>query len=330
MIARSIRFPDANSLYYYGRHATPTTDTTDATVRPRCFYAPPTDELLGQYGLFHLGLSVPHIAERRFPPPWAQQSGLVDAWIFSNELPTLHELGVRINGVYSALVSHESETGLNEYARFALDQLHEHPHLKPWLKPTLHSTYGVLAARPVPFETGYYRARGGKRREYHIGAVSVDAIARTSGKPVESRLANVIHRGMIEAGVRREALWMARYLTEVERCHILAVYADSLFVLDKGQPLPILPPHWRCETYCSDLTFYDATHFTSPELVRMPGMSRDRRDVARLVARLERDALIHSAHKPIRRMTAGNRSIGGSDATSKADRRGDPSGKARA
>jgi hypothetical protein len=300
VIARSIQFPDANSLYYYGRH-TVTSDNSVTSDRPRRFYAAATDELLSQYGLFHLSLSVPHIRERSFPPPWGQRSGLVDAWVYSNELDTLRELGVRINGIYTALVSHEVEEGLNRYSRWAIDQLHEHPQYKPWMKPVLHSTYGVLAARPVPFETGYYRAKGGKKREYHIGAHTVEATARTSGKPVESRLANVIHRGMIEAGVRREALWMARYLTEVEGHHILAVYADSLFVQDRGRPLPILPPHWRCETYCSDLVFYDATHFTSSELVRMPGMSRNRRDVARLIARLERQALLQSAHTPYRR-----------------------------
>lgn len=301
VIARSIQFPDANSLHYYGRH---TTDATVTTDRPRRFYAEATDELLSQHGLFHLSLSVPHLGERSFPPPWARRAGLVDAWVYSNELDLLDTLHIRVNGIYSALVSHELDTGMNKYARWAIEQLHKHPHCKPWLKPTLHSTYGVLAARPVPFETGFYRAAGGKPREYHIGATTVQALVRTSGKPVESRLANVIHRGMIEAGVRREALWMARYLTEVEGHRILAVYADSLFVLDKGRPLPLLPPHWRCETYCTDLTFYDATHFTSTELVRMPGMSRDRRDVKRLIARLERDALIHSAYRPMRRAAA--------------------------
>lgn len=307
VIARSTRFPDANSLHYYGRHTSDTSDTSDPPERPRRFYAAATDELLAQYGLFHLSLSVPHIRERTFPPPWAQKTGLHDAWVYSNELDTLRELDVRINGIYTALVSHEQDEGLNRYSRWAIEQLHEHRSSKPWLKPVLHSTYGVLAARPVPFETGFYRAKGGKQREYHIGAHTVEATARTSGKPVESRLANVIHRGMIEAGVRREALWMARYLTTVEGHHILAVYADSLFVLDKGKPLPILPPHWRCETYCSDLVFYDATHFTSSELVRMPGMSRNRRDVARLIARLERDALLQSAHRPLRRAAAERR-----------------------
>lgn len=299
-IARSIRFPDANSLHYYGRHDRATPDNTVTTERPRRFYAPPDDKLLDQYGLFHLSLSVPHIRERSFPPPWGQRAGIVDAWVFSNELSLLKEHHIKVNGIYAALVSHETEPGLNLYSRWCLEQLQEHTKLKPWLKPVLHSTYGVLAARPIPFETGFYRANGGTEREYHLGATSVRATARRSKAPVESRLANVVHRGMIEAGVRKEALWMARYLTEVERCHVLAVYADSLFVLDKGVDLPILPPMWRVSDHCSNLTFYDSTHFTSDELTRMPGMSRDRRDVARLIARLEREALLQSAHKPSR------------------------------
>jgi hypothetical protein len=81
---------------------------------------------------------------------------------------------------------------------------------------------------------------------------------------------------MIEAEVRKESLSMARFLTEVDRRQVLAVYADSLFILDTGRPMRVLPPWWRISTHVTNLRFLTPTHFTSAELVRLPGFSRKR------------------------------------------------------
>jgi len=269
-VARRITFPDVNSLQAYGRFG-------DADhERGRRPVAGGQSPLLGYPGLFKLGITVPHLREAQYPPPWGWRPGTYPAWIYSNELELVQELGIEIQCVYAAYISEQAETGLNRYAEFALEQIREHPHLKPWLKPTLHSTYGVLAAKPRPFETGFYRAKGGESWDYPMGPASVHVKRTTTKRPVESRLANVIHRGMIEAEVRKESLWMARFLTEVDHRQVLAVYADSLFILDTGKPMRVLPPWWRVSAYVTDLRFLTPTHFTSAELVRLPGFSRKR------------------------------------------------------
>lgn len=269
-VAQRIRFPDVNTLHAYGRFGDANHD------RGRRPVAGGQSPLLRRPGLFKLGITVPHLREADYPPPWGWKPGTYPVWVYSNELELIEELGIQIQCVYAAYVSEATETGLNNYARWALEQIRDHPTLKPWLKPTLHSTYGVLAAKPRPFETGFYRAAGGESWDYPMGPASIHVQRRTTKKPIESKLANVIHRGMIEAEVRKESLSMARFLTQVDRRQVLAVYADSVFILDTGKPLRVLPPWWRISTYTTNLRFLTPTHFTSDELVRLPGFSRRR------------------------------------------------------
>lgn len=291
-MARNIAFPCVNDLHFYG--------APGAAPEPRP-YAPGDSDLLTLPGLFRVSLSVPHVPLARFPPPYMEQGGLCDAWVYSNELPMIQELGGRVLAVYSAVVSHQADPGLNRYARFAIEQIREHQAYKPWLKPLLHASYGLLAARPEIFETGFYRARGGVPTDYPMGRASIPAFATRSRHPVESRLANVLHRGMIEAEVRKEVLWFARYLREVDRHDVLAIYADSVFIRDTGKPVKLLPPPWRVQETCTDLTFYDPTHFRSRELTRLPGIAKNLSAEARESRLLEREILVNSARQQFKR-----------------------------
>lgn len=106
-----------------------------------------------------------------------------------------------------------------------------------------------------------------------MGNVSLPVRALRTNGAIESSLANVIHRGMIEAEVRAQSLWFARYLTEVEHRQVLGVYADSVFIRNDGRPINLLPPPWRVAAYLDDLTFYDPTHFVSTALTRLPGIA---------------------------------------------------------
>lgn len=299
-VAQRLRFPDVNTLRAYGRWS----DKTPS--RERKAYAGPDYPGLTRPGLFRLRLMVPHIEANKFPPPWAQTPGPVEVWLFSNELETLTELRIPIDSVVAAYVSEETEPGLNRYAKWCLEQLRAYPEYKPWLKPTLHSTYGILAARPTPFETGYYRAKGGDRVSYPMGPVDIQVLVKSSKRPIESGLLNVIHRGMIEAEVRKEALWMARFLTEVDKRDVLSVYADSLFIRDSGRPLRLLPPWWRISEHVTDLRFMSATHFSSREIVRLPGFARHRsnREQAARAAILGEPSLPSRFPHPSRRVLA--------------------------
>jgi hypothetical protein len=274
-MAQRIRFPDGNSLHAYGQWGGNDTPYTRGTSL-----------LLDRPGLFRVRLLVPNIPGSAFPPPYLHRAGDVTTWLFSNELGTLREFGATVTAVYCALTSDTHETGLNQYARFAINELRREKQFRPWLKPTLHATYGILAARPLPFETGFYRSTGGRPGEYHLGRQSLPVNIHGDPTPRESKIANVIHRGMIEAEVRKEVLETARLLTADGR-KVLCIYADSLIVQGTDDLKLMLSP-WRVKETLTELRFYDSTHFTSREMIRLPGIARDRPEIRR--ARIEKIA----------------------------------------
>jgi hypothetical protein len=79
---------------------------------------------------------------------------------------------------------------------------------------------------------------------------------------------------MIEAAQRCMSLELARELT-AQGGDVICVYADSLFV-DMPQ-LPLLPAPWRLKEQLTGLQFLSAVHFVSPQLTRLPGVSRSMR-----------------------------------------------------
>lgn len=296
--AKDLEFPDANSLHAFGRWAEPSPEPFALLRRgvPPCL-------LLARPGLFHVRIAMdsrPPV--HLFPPPYLRNPGVRDVWVYSNELELIEELGGRIIGIHAAFVASEAETGLNAYARFALAQIARHPTWKPWLKPTLHATYGILAAHPQEFETGFYRARGGVPTEYPLGRVWIPAKAHHSKHAVESRTANVIHRGMIEAEVRMRVLGLARNLT-ADGYRVLSVYADSLFIV--AEQVPILPHPWRIAEQCTNLRFYTPTHWVSDQAARMPGIPKTKTEAER-VSRLVRRELLAGAIRNGRGMLSGH------------------------
>lgn len=278
VMARRLKFPDVNTLHAYGDMSWSAVEDKRA---PRPF-ANGDSSLLEQPGLFHVSLAVPTVPRDRFPPPYMERSGIYDIWIYSNELPMIYELGGRIRCIYAAYTSRGFDTGLNHYARFAIEQIREHREYKHWLKPTLHCVYGLLAARALPFETGYWRASKGERIAYPMGNTSIIATAKIREAEIESRIVNVIHRGMIEAEVRKEALHFSRGMSENGH-RVLGIYADGVFIQDKGtaeEPMPLrfLEPPWRLKEELSNLRFHSATTFTSHQLSRLPGVPRTARE----------------------------------------------------
>lgn len=276
-LASRLSFPNVNGLHAYGNWSRDEVDSESPT-REGTPFAPGDSPLLNCHGLLHCRIAVPHIPRMLFPPPYMERGGVRDVFLYTNELELVTGLGGEILGIHSAYVSRDTDPGLNKYARWAVGQIRKHPDYKPWLKPTLHASYGLLAARPSPFETGHFRAKGGERGEYHMGNVSLPVFIKRREREIETSIANVIHRGMIEAEVRKESLWFARFLTEVDRHHVLAIYADAIFIEDTGRPIRALQPPWRLSKYVTSLRFHSATHFTSPQLSRLPGVPATARE----------------------------------------------------
>lgn len=267
--AASIQFPNANTLTRKGRYST-------LEDRPVARYGSNKfDTMISEYGLFYLAIETPMWFPKDFPLPACEgKPGYRRGFFYSNEIPYLLETGVRIRHIIACWTSPDIDPGLNVYAEWAARQIKKASvSQKPWLKPTLLSTYGVLAAKPKVLEFGYRNAVGGTPKRYPCGNGFIDVQAKTASKMCEPVMANVIHRGLIEAETRLRSLKLARELAHVGHS-ILAIYADSVFVEDT-MPLPLLPPPWRVQDYLTRLRFQSSTHFTSTQISKTPGIPLD-------------------------------------------------------
>jgi hypothetical protein len=275
--AADLEFPSSNFLRQRGRFH---------TLEDRSFAKSGTekfDKLISEYGLFYLAIEIPRFFDKDFPlPECDEKAGYKRGYFYSNELPYLKLLGVRIRHIIAAWTSPVLDVGLNRYAQWAMTQIEQSSTVsKAWLKPTLLSTYGVLAAKPKKLEFGYKQAEGGEPKRYPCGSGFLDVLAKGSDKLREPLMANVIHRGMIEAETRLRSLTLARALAR-EGHTILAIYADSIFV-EGSKQLPLLPPLWRVQDFLTGLKFQSATHFVSLQVSKTPGIPADFRSHARRI-----------------------------------------------
>lgn len=269
-LAQEIAFPCSNSLRAYGFFSS---DSKRDWARPG---SPRFDKVIKSPGLLHVRLAVPHMTKGTFPPPYMKKKGSFPVWVYSNELTLIGELGGRIEAVYAAIISNDVDTGLSKYAKWALAELDRRKDQRAWLKPTLHSVYGVLAAKPRPLEIGWRIADTKETDLYPMAGRMVPVNVVKTKRAIEPKVINVIHRGMIEAEQRVRTLQLARSLY-AQGGQVLCIYADSLFV--NMPQLPFLPAPWVVSSELTSLTFHSATHFESDTLIRLPGIPRDRRSV---------------------------------------------------
>lgn len=277
--AKDIAFPSSNTLMRHGRYST-LEDKSFAKSGSAKY-----DDFISRYGLFYVAFESPRFFDGDFPLPNCGPGGQYHrGFFYSNELAYLKKLKVRIRHIIACWVSPDRDTGLNKYAEWALEQVGKAPEdSKSWLKPTLLSTYGVLAAKPKYLEFGYKHAKGGEPKKYPCGSGFIDVEAKRTSKPREPLVANVIHRGMVEAETRLRSLEYAKELTSYGYT-ILAVYADSIFV-ESNKDLPFIEPPWRVQEYLTHLKFDSATHFTSQEISKTPGLPANWRNRAKLPPR---------------------------------------------
>lgn len=275
--AIDIEFPDANSLYAKGHFQSPADKpmATRGTVRFK--------KLIQEHGLFLVNLAVPKMDGIEFPLPCMEKSGVVQAFIFSNELGYIRELGGQVLSIIAQWTSPEIEQGLNRYANWSLARLAESdPQRTEWLKPVLHSSYGILAAKPRTIEFGFKRAKGGEDKTYPVGSALIHVKAKTTTNTHEMPTANVIHRGMIEAETRLRSIRLAKLL-QSKGMKILAIYADSIFVDTSGKRMPLLDNRWHVKGELERLQFFSSTSFTSDILTKLPGIPKESQERFRVL-----------------------------------------------
>jgi hypothetical protein len=188
-------------------------------------------------------------------------------------------MGWRVTGVRAAWGSRHKDTGLGKYAQWCEEQLDQYADA-PWLKPLLLSAYGVLATRPKIAESVFRLAKAGTVATVPTGHYQLGGY-HTKGKlKLEPRIANVIHRGMIEAATRSESVGLAQYLS-ARGNQILSIYADAVIVtVEDDRPLPPLPEPWRIKRTLNHLQFLNQQAFISGEMTKLPGVTGELRQYA--------------------------------------------------
>ncbi len=265
--AETVPLPNANTLFARGRFAT-LSDEPFMREKRMGF-----DNLLSEYGLFRCRVWMPKTVTNVIRP-WTDQDGLTNIFLFSNELQMAKELGVEIRHISYAWTSRELDTGLAQYAEWAQREATENPDHRAWLKPTLLSAYGILGVRPRPMEMAYYRSLSGKPFRYLLGPTPIMMKRIRTAKDIQPPIANLIHRGMIEAETRKLSIELAVQL-EAEGHTVIAIHSDSVLVKDEGQQLPLLPPPWRVKDRLSHFKALDRVSFHSDQVTILPGRKRN-------------------------------------------------------
>lgn len=293
--AARVTFPHPDRLYARGLFRHPPDEIAGRDVWARA-HTPKCDSILDTHGLMLARISIPSHLRRRndtagfadtagiFPPPWLNRpAGIRHAYIYSNELPMIAEYGATLEGIEAAWTGSTTDNAINLYAEWCQQETGRMtPYRRAWAKPSLLSAYGMLAARPRHREFGYREAERGEDHVYMTAGGPLPVKALRSDSEIDSPIANVIARGMVEAQVRREVLTLARDLHK-RGCRVIALYADSI-ILSDDSPLPLLPDHWRVKTELTRLEFFNPVSFRSEEMVRLPGVP-DRDTIDKLTMR---------------------------------------------
>lgn len=269
--ARTTPLPNADHLYAYGHFVNLGKIAFDITAVPENFT-----------GLYCLKLQFPTLAENPVLSGMSHWLRSRDEhhFVFSNELPLLLDMGYKVTGVIAAWGSFQRDEGIARYATWCGQQLDSYGD-KPWLKPILLATYGTLATRPTRGEAVFRMAKRGQQVNLITGRGELTGLLVQRSAKLDPRVANVIHRGMIEAATRAESIGLARWLAH-EGYRPLSIYADAVIIENDDKPLPdFLPEPWRLKSELTHLQFVTKQAFISGEMTKLPGVSAELRRYAR-------------------------------------------------
>lgn len=272
--AQTVKLPDANSLYAFGHYRNPECNKPYKK----------TPERVAQFLNGFMGLCYGHIywpisrrKETEFLPKSLREYGTPEhpanepVYFYSEDLPLFESLGIQIKSIVAAWGSKDRDTGLPEYAKWALDELGSNPPV--WKKTLLLSTYGALATGARQHTVAFHQSRGGVPHTLVTKhGTRLDVKLHTASKESEPSTNNVLHRALIEASNRTETLLFARYL-ETLGLDVLCIYVDAVLVASQNEiELPLIQP-WRLDTHLTHLKFISESQFVAAELEKLPGVS---------------------------------------------------------
>lgn len=257
-IAKETPLPDPTTLYARGYFYNPTKTDRLWTYPGRKVY----ERTLKQPGLYALLVRVRNRDEMALP--CVQERGERIVFVWSPEVRELdRDPRVTIIGMRAAWTSTKVEEGLATYGAWALEQIAENPDLAAWLKPSLHSMYGLLAAKPtVLLRAELHMANGVDYPIYYNGRkVPFKAMLI----PHTSAVTNVCVLGVLQAELRVRTLEMARHLVAAG-AKILRIHSDGLHFTVAQLPT-YDEARWKLEEIHSVHYFDDVTYICDERIV---------------------------------------------------------------
>jgi hypothetical protein len=286
--AQEVATPNPNNLYARGYFNDPEGATELWAVPGDGLY----EKITNQPGLVCAQLSASPRRKNRTRPPAIPVSGTgrTRVYLWTNELELCQDNGVIIDGITAAWTSTTADPGLPIYGKFAQAQIEaSDEYRKRWLKPTLHATYGLLAARERDLAIGHYRGRG-PMATYILGyghEFSVHEARLPAHSPVTT---NVLMLGTLQAEIRARSMKMAHALMD-NGAEVLHIHADGIHV--RGV-LPLVDQSWRTGPL-DNLEYMDRVSWFSDQGDVLPG--RDER--MRVELRRHRSNLLHQKVKAV-------------------------------
>lgn len=274
--AIAAKLPNSDDLHGFGHFRDPES-TTRAYRRTPERVASFLDGFAGMcYGT--LFWSVRHRKRSPLLPKYLQSYGTLSqpttqpVYFYSEDLPLLDSLNVKVTGIIAAWGSKKLDTGLARYAQFALDELSGSA--PSWKKSLLLSPYGSLATTPHKQTVAYHRSKKGKPEVLVTrNGTRLPVSMHVASKVSEPQTNNVLHRALIEAANRTETLMFSQYIESIGH-KVLCIYVDGVIVErdDDLGTAPLFHP-WRMDKKLTRLRFLSESQFVSNELEKLPGIT---------------------------------------------------------
>lgn len=188
-------------------------------------------------------------------------------YLWSSELELAQQSGLTIHGLVAAWTSDFADEGFPRYGKFAQGEIEAAgDYRKRWLKPILHATYGMLAARPRQLKVGHRHGKGRLTR-YVLGRGYDFPVHEAELGAHSPPTTNVAALGVLQAEIRARSIKLADHLTK-EGVEVLHIHADGIHV--RGQ-LPLMPLEaWKVEPR-TNLTYLDRVSWLAEEGDCLPG-----------------------------------------------------------
>lgn len=266
-VTQSVPLPDPSTLFARGYFQVQ--ENAPIWCRPK---DPLYQRTIDQPGLVLVRATSRNAHKNETRPPALNYVGTRDIYLWTNEIDIALDTGLQIEGLIAAWTSSLNDEGMPRYGKWAETAIDAaSPYRAKWLKPTLHSTYGMMAARPRDLLVGH-RLGKGRKTTVLIGPHQFNAHAITleNHSPPTN---NVPALGMLQAEIRKRSMLKANYLMS-EGVEVLHIHADGVHV---AGALPLQDEKmWSIEPR-TNLRYLDRVSWLADEGDTLPGRDQRKR-----------------------------------------------------